>query len=346
MRKLIALAFITGAIAFGQTPVPTSTVTFDRGTGMITAPRGTSISFVPGFYTALDATALRVETRLAAGATKPIVEIRNTSGLWSGTFLNLIDHTATSKFSVDYTGLATGGAIYGTSFVRSGGPYYIGTNPTLIADWTRGTVMALSAGSATSVNYVTVASSATGVWPSLTATGPDSNIGIGLVPKGTGYVGIGSALDPIAPIRAKKKFNTDSRSSNTTVTADSELVIPIGANQTWTFEFHVYVQSSSTTPGWKGGLTFPTSPTNVRWTMDYNDYDALTVSAKGKFTGDSTTTTCTFAGTTNGGEVIMRGQIRNGANAGNITLMYAQAVSNVTSTLNQQQSYANAILVQ
>jgi hypothetical protein len=157
---------------------------------------------------------------------------------------------------------------------------------------------------------------------------------------------MGAAGDPLTSVRAKKKNNTDSRSSNTTVIADSELVIPIAASQVWNFEFHVYVNSSSaTTPGWKGGLTFPTSPTDVRWSMDYIDYDAHTYTPKGKFTGDSTTTTCALSSITTGGEVIMRGQIRNGSNAGNITLMYAQAVSDVSSTLNQTRSWATATLV-
>jgi hypothetical protein len=162
-----------------------------------------------------------------------------------------------------------------------------------------------------------------------------------------GGVTIGTGADPVVATRYKSKASDTVRNSagtGTTLTVDPDLVIPIGANQTWAFEFHLYVVGESVTPQWKGGLTFPSSPTAVKWSMDYVDYDGAAYAPIGRFAADSSANAIAADLTPLGAEIIIRGEIQNGANAGNISLLWAQNVSSADDMTVQKCSYAIATL--
>ena len=104
-------------------------------------------------------------------------------------------------------GVATNTGIYDTGFSTAAGDVTLTgtqtlTNKTLTAPKigtsildTNGNELFLLTATASAVNELTYANAATGNNPAFTATGGDTNIGLNLVPKGTGVLqGAGSAL--------------------------------------------------------------------------------------------------------------------------------------------------------
>jgi hypothetical protein len=104
-------------------------------------------------------------------------------------------------------GVATNTGIYDTGFSTTAGDVTLTgtqtlTNKTLTAPKigtsildTNGNELFLLTATASAVNELTYANAATGNNPAFTATGGDTNIGLNLVPKGTGVLqGAGSAL--------------------------------------------------------------------------------------------------------------------------------------------------------
>lgn len=154
----------------------------------------------------------------------------------------------------------------------------------------------------------------------------------------------GTSANQVIPSYRVAKTSDTVRTSTTLPSADPTLVIPIAANEKWQFEFHLFVIGESATPNWKGGLTFPSSPTAVKWSMTTVDVDNLALVVGGIFSGDSTTNTAVVDSSL-GVEIILRGFIQNGANAGNISVLWSQNTSSADDMTVQKCSYGIANLV-
>ncbi len=139
-----------------------------------------------------------------------------------------------------------------------------------------------------------------------------------------------NGVDAPGLIKKAYKASDTARSSTTSPTADPNLVIAVSANEKWAFEAWLPLTSVDA-GGWKGGMTFPTSPTSVKWEIEYSDYDLATFTPIAYHAADSTTDTISFTG---GADVVVkiRGTLLNGANAGNISVSWAQAVSDSDAT--------------
>jgi hypothetical protein len=153
-----------------------------------------------------------------------------------------------------------------------------------------------------------------------------------------------SELDAILALYQKHKsfYKTTStaRTATTSPAADPNLVIPVGANEVWQFEFHILVTVANSTPDWKGGLTFPSAPTGADWEYDYTDYDDQTFHPGELFNGNDTSVNVPMASTS---VIRMRGVLINGANAGNISLLWSQNTSDAGATTVIRGSYAKAV---
>lgn len=136
------------------------------------------------------------------------------------------------------------------------------------------------------------------------------------------------------------KTGDTARTATTTATADPDLVIPVGANEVWQFEFQLLVTVANSTPDWKGGLTFPTAHTTADWEYDFTDYDGQVFNAGELFNGNNSGITIPADSTI---VIRMRGVLINGANAGNISLLWAQNTSDAGATTMKKGSYAKAV---
>lgn len=147
---------------------------------------------------------------------------------------------------------------------------------------------------------------------------------------------ISDAISAITPHIAKCKLTAEDRTNDDIQSADADLFFPIAAGETWVFEFHLHMQSASITPGWQGGLDLPTSPTDAFWYLDWYDEDTDTWHYSDQISGEDISRVIAFPVSA---RVIIRGSIINGANAGNVSLSWSQAVSNASPTLVDQGSY-------
>lgn len=148
---------------------------------------------------------------------------------------------------------------------------------------------------------------------------------------------VASSLGELLDFVFIRKTSDESLNTNATLQADNELVLPIGANETWLFEFHV-VYLGNTTGDFKCGLTFPTSPTEISYYISGLDTSAANAGANVAGSLSLIHAVADAVGgagrgaDTNKAVVVLRGFVRNGSNAGNVTLMWAQNTSNGTNT--------------
>jgi hypothetical protein len=120
------------------------------------------------------------------------------SGLTASTALAL----NASKEAVSVTNTGTGDNVLGTSPTM--------TTPRVVTslnDTNGNEVFGITA-TGSAVNELTVANAATGNNPTISATGSDTNIGIGLNPKGTGIVQISNTVGTTLRLRATADKNT------------------------------------------------------------------------------------------------------------------------------------------
>jgi len=146
------------------------------------------------------------------------------------------------------------------------------------------------------------------------------------------------------------KTGDESLNTSTALQADDELLFAIGANEVWEFEFVVYYLGN-TTGEFRCGLTFPTTPTEISYDL-FGPMQGTVANGAGTST-DTTALTMLhstssavagqpFGADTNQATVRLRGYVRNGANAGNVTLMWAQETSNGTNTTVKAGSFLTA----
>lgn len=157
-------------------------------------------------------------------------------------------------------------------------------------------------------------------------------LGSGLAMSGTTLAASGAGT-----LTFVRKTSDESVSSSTTLQADNELLFAVGANQTWEFDFNVHYLGN-TTGDFRCGLKFPTSPTQVQYgirgpaTTATGDPDFVgDQNVRGGFTADA------VAGMPLGATTVqswaqLKGFIRNGSNAGNVVLWWAQGTSDGTNT--------------
>lgn len=128
------------------------------------------------------------------------------------------------------------------------------------------------------------------------------------------------------------KAADESVTSSTTVQNDDELLFAIAANESWQFEIVLLVTNSGGAEDIRYTVTVPTGATG-----NYYEPDISTTSHYGV----GTTHTVTM-----GNEQILRivGSVANGANAGNVTLQWAQGTSGATATTVNAGSYIIARL--
>ena len=163
-------------------------------------------------------------------------------------------------------GVATNTGIYDTGFSTSAGDVTLTgtqtlTNKTLTAPKigtsildTNGNELFLLTATASAVNELTYANAATGNNPAFTATGGDTNIGLNLVPKGTGVLqGAGSALKiagketmwvPAAAMLAPTTNPADSAQVETTATRPDLNVFDFDASTKQYTQFTVAMPKS------------------------------------------------------------------------------------------------------
>lgn len=126
------------------------------------------------------------------------------------------------------------------------------------------------------------------------------------------------------------KSLNETRNSTDTLADDAELSIPVEANETYSFRAEIWFDTSAT-PDFKFAVTGPSSPTEITIRGHFvavggtNDTDFVDTSF-----GVSHSVTGT--GGTTGGHVKLKGLLQNGANAGAITLQWAQNTSDAADT--------------
>lgn len=113
--------------------------------------------------------------------------------------------------------------------------------------------------------------------------------------------------------------------NNNTFQPDDELTFAINANETWTFRF--YVQATSPTAAdIKFSVSAPTGATCSYGAGDYDNASSISDLACDASTG--------IIATSNGPEIYeVTGTVFNGANAGNVTLNWAQNATSGTTTV-------------
>lgn len=138
------------------------------------------------------------------------------------------------------------------------------------------------------------------------------------------------------------KLADQSRASNTTLSNDSELILPLLANTVYEIEVFMYVTMASATPKFKGGYNYTGT---ISWHL--TDLYLLNAGSSAPFTGVSDNGTGTANILTPGsypvgtGLAVQRARFKTGT-AGNITVQWAQQVSNVSPAVLRQGSSLRA----
>lgn len=128
------------------------------------------------------------------------------------------------------------------------------------------------------------------------------------------------------------KSADESLTSNSTLQDDDELVIALAANTDYAFTAWLYVVTASS-PQFKMAFTVPAATTNLVWSTAY----ANTNGAAGAVVASVLQTASDAAATISTSSTVLKiqvsGSFHTGANAGNLTLRWAQDVSNGTATV-------------
>lgn len=114
------------------------------------------------------------------------------------------------------------------------------------------------------------------------------------------------------------RATADQTVANNTLTASTYLTISIGANENWLFVILPKITTSNTTPGGQMALDVPTSATLLAVGLMQNSWGSTTTDAAAFVTQ----TTGSLVGGAFGFAVVL-----NGANAGSVTLQFAQSTT-------------------
>jgi hypothetical protein len=155
------------------------------------------------------------------------------------------------------------------------------------------------------------------------------------MPIATGSAAL--AQDVLNLMTIVRKTADETVNNSAVLQNDDDLLLPIGANEIWRFEFVIYGISNATAD-FKYSLVGPAA-SNVRWEFTGENESATVVSwnflaggvavaARGFADGSHTLN-------------ILRGVIINGANAGNLQLQWAQNTADASDT----KVFANSCLL-
>lgn len=139
------------------------------------------------------------------------------------------------------------------------------------------------------------------------------------------------------------KTADESKASNSTFGDDPFLTFPVAANTKYAFRGKLFFNSASATPGFKSQITGPASPTKVRIKRDGiiaggTAYSAVQVDS-------AFSTSMIFSAGGGDGIVEFNGFLQNGANAGNVTVQWAQNSANSNPTILYAGSYIESSIV-
>jgi len=144
-------------------------------------------------------------------------------------------------------------------------------------------------------------------------------------------------ISELRPITASKSATT-SRNTTTTETADPHLVLPLLANRTYDVKGVLLVTSAANAAGdFRCSFTFPTGATVSSGAIGVHDSLASLTSADGQFSGEaadatSPTAAVGYGASTSVTAIQVELRVAVGANAGNLTLQWAQLASNANNT--------------
>jgi hypothetical protein len=154
--------------------------------------------------------------------------------------------------------------------------------------------------------------------------------------NGSTWAPLGSSA--VTPFVSKTKTADETQNNVVNPTAalqnDDELFFSIGANETWNFRFTV-LANANVTPDIKFAVTAPTGATCKVGTSDPEGATSVSNLGCGASTGLVTGNT-----TEDVYEVV--GSVTNGANAGNITLQWAQNTANAANVIVRSGSFVEA----
>lgn len=173
--------------------------------------------------------------------------------------------------------------------------------------------------------------------------------GTTLIATGGGSPGSPSGVDGLLSVIFVRKTSDESLNSSASLQADNELLFAVDANEEWEFEFHV-VYLGNTTGDFRCGLKFPTSPTEISYYIDGIISSGANDGGTG-FNGDRGLTHAIadavsgaiLGAGTNKSVARLKGFLRNGANAGNVVLWWAQGTSDGTNTTVKAGSWVKAL---
>lgn len=127
-------------------------------------------------------------------------------------------------------------------------------------------------------------------------------------------------------VKPKVKAADQSVASSTVLVDAVDLSLPLGANETWEFEFRIPFNLAGAVSGAKFSVAGPAAPANVRFVVHvYNGLGLFAVFQLTAF-GGSLAAAILEAGDF---YVEVKGVVQNGPNAGNLKLQFAQNVSDV-----------------
>jgi len=129
--------------------------------------------------------------------------------------------------------------------------------------------------------------------------------------------------------------------NSSTLQNDNELLWPIAANETWVVDFYLGLSNTAASAGFKAAVTWPASPTNA--SAFGNVPGGGTGTGGGTFT--ETSGNAVISDTDQMGVAYVHAYVANGANAGNITLQWAQGGAVSTDTTVEAGSYLRATRV-
>lgn len=124
----------------------------------------------------------------------------------------------------------------------------------------------------------------------------------------------------------KRKASQTSRSGTTTVTDDPDLVFSIGANEIWVARWELFVEAANNTPDFKFTIAGPSGATGAFGANGFDDNVTASVA-------DIMSATHALGATTRRGvtstaaHIPIAATIVNGANAGTVSLQWAQNTS-------------------
>lgn len=176
-------------------------------------------------------------------------------------------------------------------------------------------------------------------------TGPASSTGPTGPTGPSGPTGPGGAVGQMLDWQIRIAAADQTANNTSALTADTELFLSCATGESWEFDFQVqYI--STTAADFRCGLRFPTTPTQINYTIEGLENTAANSGAGiggtsrqlGGLTADAGVG-AVFGGDTNAAVVRLKGFLRNGTNSGTIAFYWAQGTQTAVNTLRKLGSY-------